>query len=263
MLEAYARNGARGVVTASTGNHGAATAWAAARLGLEAVVYAPGTASRAKLTLIRDLGAEIRQTGTDLDEAKKEGRAHASRTRQPFFEDGAERAQYDGYAAIGDEILAQAETAPAAVVVPLGNGALLGGLGLAISRVAPEIERIGVAAKEAPVMVDSWRAGRPVASDRSGTFADGLAVRVAIPLAVEVLGEVATRMLTVSERRIAEAVAEYAQGGIRAEGAAAAALAAVPELDDVADPLVLVVTGRNIDDELFMRALEQPSSFPD
>jgi len=120
-----------------------------------------------------------------------------------------------------------------------------------------------VAAKEAPVMVDSWDAGRPVPGERSATFADGLAVRVAIPLAVEVLGEVATRMILVSERRIAEAVGEYASAGIRAEGAAAAALAAVPDLDDLGDPLVLVVTGRNIDDELFRQACEHPDSFPD
>jgi threonine dehydratase len=261
VLESYARDGARAVVTASTGNHGAATAWAAERRGLEAVVYAPATASRAKLTLIRDLGAEIRQTGSDLDEAKEEGRAHASRHGLPFFEDGAERAQYDGYAAIGDEILAQAGTRPSAIVVPLGNGALLGGIGIAVTRGAPEVERVGVAAKNAPVMVQSWEAGRAIASDRSDTFADGLAVRVAIPLAVQVLGEVATRMVTVSERRLAEAVAAYAQDGIRAEGAAAAALAAVPSLEEVEDPLVLIVTGRNIDDELFTRALEQPGSF--
>ena len=70
-------------------------------------------------------------------------------------------------------------------------------------------------------------------------------------------------MVMVSERRIAEAVGEYAAAGIRADGAAAAALAAVPELGDVGDPLVLVVTGRNIDDELFTRACEHPDSFPD
>jgi threonine dehydratase len=263
VLERYAAGGARTIVTASTGNHGAATAWAATRLGLEAVVYAPATASHAKLTLIRDLGAEIRQTGADLDEAKEEGRAHASQHDLPFFEDGAERAQYEGYEAIGDEILAQAPEQPAAIVVPLGNGALLGGIGLAVTKAAPEIERVGVAAKEAPVMVDSWRAGGPVPSERSATFADGLAVRVAIPLAVETLGEVASRMLTVSERQIAHAVSDFAAAGIRAEGAAAAGLAAVPQLDDLGDPLVLIVTGRNIDDELFTRVREQPDSFPD
>jgi threonine dehydratase len=69
-------------------------------------------------------------------------------------------------------------------------------------------------------------------------------------------------MVTVSERRIAEAVGEYASVGIRAEGAAAAALAAVPALQDLADPIVLIVTGRNIDDDLFTRACEHPESFP-
>jgi threonine dehydratase len=261
-LEHYAANGAHAVVTASTGNHGAATAWAARRVGLDAIVYAPVTASQTKLALIEDGGAEIRQTGADLDEAKEEARAHASQHGLPFFEDGAEPAQYDGYRVIGDEILMQAPEPPAAILVPLGNGALLGGIGLAIGGTAPATERIGIAAKAAPVMVESWKAGRPVTSDDSTTFADGLAVRVAIPLAVEVLGEVATRMVTVSERRIAEAVGEYAAAGIRAEGAAAAALAAVPELGDLGDPLVLVVTGRNIDDELFTRACEHPDSFP-
>lgn len=263
VLERYAADGARAVVTASTGNHGAATAWAAKRIGLDAIVYAPATASHAKLALIEDGGAEIRQIGADLDVAKEEARAHASQHGLPFFEDGADPAQYEGYRAIGEEILMQAPQPPAAILVPLGNGALLGGIGLAVVEAAPATERIGIAAKAAPVMVESWKAGRPVTSDDSATFADGLAVRVAIPLAVEVLGEVATRMVTVSERRIAEAVGEYAVAGIRTEGAAAAALAAVPDLGDLGDPLVLIVTGRNIDDELFTRACEHPDSFPD
>jgi threonine dehydratase len=262
-LTEYRDSGARAVVTASTGNHGAATAWAAERLGLDAVVYAPESASRAKLELIKSLGADIRQTGADLDAAKDQARAYASKHDLPFFEDGAERAQYEGYAAIGDEILAQAPAQLAAVVVPVGNGALLGGIGLSVCRQAPAVERIGVAAKEAPVMVESWGAGEPVSSDRSATFADGLAVRVAIPLAVEILGEVASRMLTVSERAIARAVSDYADAGVRVEGAAAAALAALPQLDEVGDPLVLIVTGRNIDDDLFTRTRAQPDSFPD
>jgi threonine dehydratase len=262
VLEEWKREGASRVVTPSTGNHGAATAWAAERLGLRAVVYVPEQATRAKVALAEDLGAELRFAGADFDQAKAEAQAYAKAEGLPFFEDGAERAQYEGYAAIGDEILDQAEETPAAVVVPVGNGALLGGIGLGICRRAPEVERIGVVAKEAPCMALSWEAGEPVDCDRSSTFADGLAVRIAIPLAVEVLGEFASRMLEVSEREIAYAVGAYADAGIRAEGAAGAALAALPQLDDLGDPLVLVVTGRNIDDELFTRVREQPDSFP-
>jgi threonine dehydratase len=262
VLEEWKADGAGTVVTASTGNHGAATAWAAERLGLRAVVYVPEQATRAKVALAEDLGAELRFAGADFDQAKAEAQAYAEAEGLPLFEDGAERAQYEGYAAIGDEILEQAEVTPAAVVVPVGNGALLGGIGLGICRRAPEVERIGVVAKEAPCMALSWEAGEPVDCDRSSTFADGLAVRVAIPLAVEALGEFASRMLEVSERELAYAVGAYANAGIRVEGAAGAALAALPQLDDLGDPLVLIVTGRNIDDELFTRVCEQPDSFP-
>jgi threonine dehydratase len=262
VLERYREEGAPAVVTASTGNHGAATAWAAGRLGLRAVVYAPEGASQAKLELVGGLGAELRLAGADLDEAKVEARRWAGEQRLPFFEDGAEPEQYHGYGAIADEILDQLDEPPAAVVVPVGNGALLGGIGLRVCDRSPDALRIGVAAKDAPVMAESWEAGHVVESTRSSTFADGLAVRVAIPLAVDVLGEVASRMLVVSEREIAGALAAYAEAGIRAEGAAAAALAALPRLEDVDGTLVLVVTGRNIDDELFTRAREHPETFP-
>jgi len=263
VLTAYRDGGADAVVTASTGNHGAATAWAAKRLGLRALVYAPEEATRTKLALVEELGAETRLVGVDLDEAKDEARRYAAAHRLPFFEDGAELAQYEGYGAIADEILDQLDPAPAAVVVPVGNGALLGGIGLRLCSRSPDTLRVGVAAKEAPVMAESWNAGHAVESERSATFADGLAVRVAIPLAVDVLGEVASRLLVVSERDIARAVGAYAAAGIRVEGAAGAALAAVPQLEDVDGPVVLVVTGRNIDDDLHTLACEQPRSFPD
>jgi threonine dehydratase len=262
-VEAYRDAGRTAVVTASTGNHGAATAWAARQAGIRAIVYAPANAARAKLELIERFGADVRLTRTDLDEAKNEARKHAAEHDLPFFEDGAEQAQYDGYAAVGDEVLDELGEPPAAIVVPVGNGALLGGIGLAVCRRSPETLRVGVVAKEAPCMADSWEAGEPIACERCETFADGLAVRVAVPVAVEVLGEVASRMLRVSERQIARAVGAYADTGIRAEGAAAAALAALPQLSDVEGPVVLVVTGRNIDDELFTRARERPESFPD
>lgn len=261
-LERYRSEGASTVVTASTGNQGAATAWAAQRLGLRAIVYAPEGATRAKVELIESLGAEARLIGADFDEAKAEAEAVAG-VEGLLFVDGDEPEQYQGYRAIGDEILDQADETPAAIVVPVGNGALLGGIALAVCDRSPETLRVGVVPKEAPVMALSWEAGEVVESESSATIADGLAVRVAVPLAVDVLGEVASRMVLVSERAIAKAIGAYADAGIRVEGAAAAALAAVPQLEDVGDPLVLIVTGRNIDEELFTRARETPETFPD
>jgi threonine dehydratase len=263
-IEAYKRKGASAVVTASTGNHGAAVAWACRELGLRAMVYAPAGASLAKLALIDRLGAEVRLVGTDLDFAKDEGKRFAAEARIPFFEDGVEPTQFEGYAAIGNEIVEQLGAPPAAVVVPVGNGALIVGIGRALEARAPETEVVGVAAKEAPVMALSFEAGRPVDCDLMATFADGLAVRVAIPEAVSLVDGVVDRMLMVSERAMAEAVRAYHAAGIRSEGAAASALAALPQLDLPADvPIVLIVTGRNIDDALHRRAVESPESFPD
>ena len=244
------------MVTASTGNHGAATAWAAERTGVRAVVFVPADASAAKLGLLEQLGAELHRVGADLDESKDLAREHAAANDLPFFEDGAEPAQFDGYAQIGEEVLRQLGEAPGEVIVPVGNGALIIGVHRGIGRVR------GVVAKEAPVMALSIEAGHPVECDRSATFADGMAVRVAIPLAVKEMSR-GYPIAMVSERELAHAVRDYAAAGIRVEGAAGSALAAFRLLEPRAEPTVLIVTGRNIDDDLHRRCVEDPDSFPD
>jgi threonine dehydratase len=239
------------VVTASTGNHGAATAWAARRAGIRAVVFVPYGASATKTAQIREQRAELRVEGVDMDEAKAAARAYAAEHGWFFFEDGAEPAQFDGYEAIGRELLGQLAQPPAAVVVPVGNGALA----IGVFRVLPpSTERIAVAAGEAPAMWESWRAGEPRDSDRSATFADGLAVRVAIPAAVAALNPLVDRFELVSEQELEQAVRRYAEAGIRVEGAAAAPLA-VALRESLPRPVVLIVTGRNIDDALYQRIL--------
>jgi len=262
VVQRYRDEGAQAVVTASTGNHGAATAWAAGRAGITAVVFAPAESSQTKLARLEQLGADIRLGGADVDEAKDAGKAFARNEGLPFFEDGAEPLQYEAYGAIADEIVEQLGREPAAVVVPLGNGALFGGIGLALGRSFPSTLRVGVAAKDAPVMALSWEARQPVTSDRCATIADGLAVRVAIPYAVEMLNDAADRMLLVTEREIAAAVAAFDAAGIRTEAAAGAGLAALPQLADVDGPVVLIVTGANIDDGLLARCRDDIQSFP-
>jgi threonine dehydratase len=241
------------VVTASTGNHGAATAWAAKRTGARAVVFVPEQASATKLALIERQGAELRRAGADMDEAKAAAQAYAGKIGAFFFEDGAEPAQFAGYEAIGDELLDDV-TEPGSVVVPVGNGALAIGVFRAVARRAPNAERIAVSAAEAPAMWESWCAGRPVDSDRSGTFADGLAVRIAIPIAVEELNPLVQRFELVTEDELEAAVYAYAGEGIRVEGAAAAPLA-LARRESLPRPTVLIVTGRNIDDALYERIL--------
>jgi threonine dehydratase len=197
-----------------------------------------------------------------MDEAKEEARRYASDMGLPFFEDGAEPAQFAGYGDIAAELLDQLGEPPASVIVPVGNGALAIGIGHVLAERSPSTLRVGVVAAGAPVMAESWDAGETVEDDRVDTFADGLAVRVAIPLAVEELLAAAQRIVRVSERELAQAVGAFARHGIRVEGAAAAGLAGLPQLEPVAGPVVLVVTGRNIDDELWQRAVDESDSFP-
>jgi threonine dehydratase len=270
-LEKYRAAGADAVVTASTGNHGAATAWAAERTGMRAVVFVPDRASEAKVAILEQLGAELHAAGSDLDESKDLAREHATANDLPFFEDGAEPAQFEGYRAIGEEIREQLGDPIARVIVPVGNGALV----IGIQRAGGDV--FGVVAKEAPVMALSVEAGHPVECDRSATFADGMAVRVAIPLAVDELYRAMIPFVTVSERAIAFAVRDLATAGIRAEGAAGAGLAGFRNIgfgrtDEPNSPLhippdehtsVVVITGRNIDDELHQRCVEQPHTFSD
>jgi threonine dehydratase len=256
-LEAYRERGASAVVTASTGNHGAATTWAAQRTGLRAVVFVPEEVSRAKVALMEELGAELRSAGADVDEAKDAARAFAAEGGLPFFEDGAEEAQFEGYGAIGREIVEQLGERPALTLVPVGNGALLIGVARRLAG------SVGVVSRNAPVMALSVAAGHPVPCNLMSTFADGLAVRVAVPLAVQELVRLGTPFAQVSERAIARGVGAFASAGLRVEGSAAAALAALDEVDVPDGPVVLVVTGSNIDDELHRRAVERPETFPD
>ena len=159
--------------------------------------------------------------------------------------------------AIGREIIEQLGERPGRTPVPVGNGALLIGVARGLGGGA-----VGVVSTEAPVMARSVAAGEPVECDRCATFADGLAVRVAVPLAVSELVRLRTPFVEVSERAIARAVGAFAQAGIRVEGSAGASLAALDLLEPVDGPVVVMVCGRNIDEDLYRRALERPDSFP-
>jgi threonine dehydratase len=265
VVEKLARDDHEAVVTASTGNHGAAVAWACRRVHVRAVVFVPPGSTERKLANLDRLGAEVRVTGRDLDEAKEAARTYASDQRLLFFEDGAEPLQYEAYEAIGEEILDQSPARPEAILTPIGNGALAAGIGAALARREPRVTRIGVVASEMPVMAASHEAGRPVDVPAGQTIADGLAVRVAIPLAVARLQTTVDRMVRISEREIAEALVACHDADVPVEPSAAAAVAALSHLDGLEgeDPVVLVMTGRNVDEALLDRARHDPSAFPD
>jgi threonine dehydratase len=261
VVEKYARRGHDAVVTSSTGNHGAAVAWACRRLGTHAVVFVPPGATPSKLALLESLGADVRVAGRDFNEVKEAARTWAEREGVPFFEDGAEPLQYDAYEAIGEEILDQSASPPAAVVIPVGDGALAGGIGALFGRRAPVVVRVGVVPASMPVMAESYDAGRPVDVPAGTTIADGLDGRVAIPFAVERLRATLDLMLRVSERSIADALVVCHNAGVAVEPSAAAAVAAARKVPDDG-PIVLVMTGRNYAEAVLERARRDPDSFP-
>jgi threonine dehydratase len=263
VVRELAGEGHATIVTSSTGNHGAAVAWACREFGSHAIVFVPPRVTETKLALLRSLGAEVRVAGVDLDDAKHHAYVWARSEGLPFFEDGAEPLQYEAYRAIGDEILDQLDAPPAAVVTPIGNGALAGGVGAALGRRSSGTTRVGVVAKDMPVMAESFDADRPVDVGPGSTIADGLAVRVAIPLAVSRLRDGVDLMLRVSEREIASALVASHDAGVEVEPSAAAALAAARALDTSGGPVVLVMTGRNLDPAVLARARTDLESFPD
>jgi threonine dehydratase len=260
VVSAFVDAGRNAVVTSSTGNHGAAVAWACRRLEASAIVFVPPGAAESKLALLRQLGADVRVAGNDLDEAKDVAKAYAADSGLPFFEDGAEPLQYEAYGAIAEELLDQSSTAPAVVVTPVGNGALAGGIGAVLRRRARGVRHVGVVTHEMPVMAASYEAGQAVEVETGSTIADGLAVRVAIPFAVGRLGDVVDEIVRVSERQLADALAACHDAGVFVEASAAASVAAA-RAATFEGRVVLVMTGRNVDPALVARAREDPESF--
>jgi threonine dehydratase len=215
----------RPLVCASAGNFGQGLAYAAGRRGRAVTVFAAQAANPLKLERMRRLGAEVRLAGDDFDAAKEAARAYADQTGARFVEDGAEPAIAEGAGSLAVELTTWPEPIDAAYV-PVGNGALVTGVGRWLKAQSPQTEVVGVCAAGAPAMVDSWRAGTPRATERAETIADGIAVRVPVELAVRDLASSVDRMLLVDDALLIEAMRLLFETlGVVVEPAGAAGLA--------------------------------------
>jgi threonine dehydratase len=206
LIEALAAAGERGpLVCASAGNWGQAIAHACRRAGLPVVVFASVAANPLKIARMRALGAEVRRHGEDFDAAKAAARAFAAAGGGRWIEDGREAEVAEGHGSIALELLSR-DDAFDAVIVPLGNGAMLAGIARWIRAASPATRVVAVCARGAPSMADSLRAGRPVETASADTIADGIAVRVPVPEALEDLAELVDEVLLVADARIVEAM---------------------------------------------------------
>lgn len=217
------------LVTASAGNFGQGLAYAARARGVALDVYAAESANPLKVARMRELGATVHLAGRDFDDAKAHAREHARREGTVFVEDGREPAIAEGAGSIAVELLSWPEPITT-VLIPLGNGALLGGMGTWIRSASPATRIIGVCAAGAPAMRDSLRLGRLVETPRVDTIADGIAVRVPIPEALEYLAPVVDDVVLVSDDTMRQAMQfVLAETGLVSEPAGVAGIAALIE----------------------------------
>jgi threonine dehydratase len=214
------------LVCASAGNFGQGMAYAARKRNLPLVVFAAESANRLKLDRMRELGAHVRLAGRDFDEAKQHARGFASETGARFIEDGRDPAIAEGAGTIAVE-LGRWPHAFDFALIPLGNGALLAGMGTWMKATSPNTRVIGVCAQGAPSMAISLQHGRPESTESVATIADGIAVRVPVPEALADLAGVVDEVLLVDDQAMIEAMQlAFRQHGLVVEPAGVAGLAA-------------------------------------
>jgi threonine dehydratase len=244
------------VTASSTGNHGAAVAYAAKTLGIPATIFLPANPNPVKRRKISDLGARIVESGAaDLAGAFRQASADSARPGVYFLNDATDPDVPVGTATIGLEIIQQIPEV-STIYVPMGDTALIRGVAAALKQLSPKVKVIGVQAERAPSYCLSWKAGRVVPTDTCDTCADGLATRTPEPQNVHIIRELVDDVILVSEDQMLGAMANlYNHEGVRAEPAGAAATAAF-----LANPprdggcVVLMVTGANISKDVKERA---------
>jgi threonine dehydratase len=239
---------ARGLVTASAGNHGQGVALAASLVGARALVFVPADAPEAKKRRIARWGAELREVEGGYDEAHHAAEAHAARTGATFVHAFSDPAVVAGQGTVGLEIV-QELPAVRTIVVPVGGGGIAGGIGVVARAMGSGVRVIGVQTEETAAMHASLAAGRLVSPPYGATLCEGLSGDVderSLALAAEVVDGV----VLVTEAAVRRAVRTlFQEEGIVAEGSAAVGVAAVLEgaVERIGGPAAVVLTGSNVD----------------
>jgi len=248
----------RGVVAASTGNHGRALAYAASRQNVKATICLSHLVPGNKVQAIRDLGADVRIVGQSQDDAQREAERIAHEhgaTLLPPFDHPAIIA---GQGTLGLEILEQ-QPDVAQVLVPLSGGGLFAGVALALKRANPQIVTHGVSMQRGAAMHASLAAGHPLEVEELPTLADSLGGGIGLDnrYTFAMTRDTCDHLHLLSEAAIANAIRHaYREERLVVEGAAAVGIAALLEgLIEPLGPIVVVISGRNVDVEQHLRVL--------
>lgn len=236
------------IVCASAGNFGQAMAFAARKRGFDLTVCASEAANALKVERMRALGAAVILHGEDFDAAKDEARRFAAASGALMVEDSLQEGITEGTGTIAVELMAFPEQLDA-VLVPLGNGAMIVGIARWVKSVLPRTQVIAVSAQGAPAMADSWRAARAIATDRVDTIADGIGVRVPIPEAVaDMQGLIDDAVLVSDEAMVGQMRSAHRHLGLVLEPSGAAGLAGIAALADrlAGQTVATVLCGGNL-----------------
>jgi threonine dehydratase len=241
----------RPILCVSAGNFGQGVAYAARALGIPAIVFVSRRANRGKVDRMRALGAEVIEAGDDFDAARSAADDYRARHDVELLVDGDDVRISTGAATMALEVTDAVEAGdlpePGVASIPVGNGALINGVGAWLRHALPECRVVGIQAEAADAMVRSFHAGHPIDTESADTYADGIAARIAIPAAVERMAGRVDEMRTVSEAQLHEAQAILTEElGITVEGAAAAAWAGLVAGSRPDGPALMIVTGSNV-----------------
>jgi threonine dehydratase len=258
-LEQRNRNGelsVKGVVAASTGNHGAAVAYAARLAKLPATIFLPESPNPIKRARIVALGANVKEVESKGQSLADAAAAFAQEHDHYFLNDASDELVPISTATIAAEIFDELPK-PDVIIVPMGDTALIRGIAAEAKRRHPAVRVAGVQAAQAPSYVRSWRDGRVVTTETCDTIADGLATCVPLDSNVQTIRELVDEVCLVSEDEMLQAIRTLLfEEHVVAEAAGAAATAAYLQNPTAytGRTVVLLVTGSNIPPELLRQA---------
>jgi len=247
----------RGVITASTGNHGLSIAYASALFGVKAIVGAPVGSNPYKIQAIRDVGGQVELHGKDFDEARLWVEKTAQAKRYRYIHPANEPLLIAGVGTVYLEILEDLPNVDV-IFVPVGGGSGASGACIVAKTINPSIKVIGVQSEGAPAVYESWKTGKMVEKEKLETFADGLATRVPFELTMGIMRRLIDKIMLVSEEDLKEAIRLLLETTHQvAEGAGAASTAGALKMRDElkGKKVALVVSGGNLTTDMLREIL--------
>ena len=256
LMKNLERRSIKGVVAASTGNHGAAVAYAARLAKLPATIFLPESPNPIKRARIVALGAKVEEVEWKAESLGNAATAFAQENDYYFLNDASDELVPFGTATIAAEILDELPT-PDVIIVPMGDTALIRGVAAEAKHRLPSVKIVGVQAAQAPSYVRSWQEDRVVTTETCNTIAEGLATCVPLAPNVRAIRELVDEVTLVSEDELIRAIRTLLfEEHMVAEPAGAAATAAFLQNPTAyaGRNVVLLVTGANIPHELLTKA---------